>query len=74
VLEAVASDAARVALERVRAAVAGKPFTTTQDQPLAITVSIGCAELEPNDTTAHLIERVSTRLLVAKRDGRDRVR
>jgi PleD family two-component response regulator len=60
-------------LERVRAAVAGKPFATTQDQPLAITVSIGCVELEPSDTTAQLIERASARLLVAKRDGRNRV-
>jgi GGDEF domain-containing protein len=58
---------------RFVAAVAGKPFATTQDQLLDITVSIGCADLEPHDTAAHLIERVSGRLLVAKRDGRDRV-
>lgn len=74
VLEGVAGDAARAVFERVRAAVAGKPFATTQDQPLAITVSIGCVELEPSDTTAQLIERASARLLEAKRDGRDRVR
>ena len=73
VLEGVAGDAARAALERVRAAVAGRPFATTQDHLLEITVSIGCAELQPQDTTAHLIERVSDRLLIAKRDGRDRV-
>lgn len=73
VLGGVGGDAARAALERVRAAVAGRPFATTRDQLLDITVSIGCAELEPHDTTAHLIERVSSRLLIAKRDGRDRV-
>ena len=74
VLEGVDGDAARAVLERVRAAVAGKPFATTQDEPLAITVSIGCVELAPEETTAQLLERVSTRLLMAKRDGRDRVR
>jgi diguanylate cyclase (GGDEF)-like protein len=73
VLDGVGSDAARAALERVRAAVAAAPFATTHDHLLDITVSIGCAELEPHDTTAHLIERVSDRLLMAKRDGRDRV-
>ena len=72
-LDGVGCDAARAALERVRAAVAGEPFATTQGQLLDITVSIGCVELEPLDTTSHLIERVSTRLLQAKRDGRDRV-
>ena len=61
-------------LERVRAAVAGKPFATTQDQPVTVTVSIGCVELQPDETAAQLLERASNRLLIAKRDGRDRVR
>jgi two-component system cell cycle response regulator len=74
VLEGVDGEAARAVLERVRAAVAGKPFATTQDEPLAITVSIGCVELGPDETAAQLLERASTRLLLAKRDGRDRVR
>jgi two-component system cell cycle response regulator len=74
VLEGVTGDAARAALERVRAAVGSKPFTTTQGEPLVITVSIGCAELEADDTTSQLIERASARLLVAKREGRDQVR
>jgi diguanylate cyclase (GGDEF)-like protein len=67
------AEAARGALERVRVAVAAKPFATTGGEPLAITVSIGCAELEPDETIAQLLERASAQLLAAKRGGRDRV-
>jgi len=74
VLEGVDGEAARAVLERVRAAVASKPFMTTHDEAIAITVSIGCVELQPDETAAQLLERASTRLLIAKRDGRDRVR
>jgi two-component system cell cycle response regulator len=73
VLDAALADA-REALDRVRTAVAAAAFTTTSDAPLAITVSIGCAELEPTDTLASLIERASARLLEAKGTGRNQVR
>lgn len=73
VLEGVAGDAARAVLERVRTAVAGAPFATTQDQPLRLTVSIGCVELTPGESASGLVERASTQLLAAKRGGRDRV-
>jgi len=73
VIDDAAGEAARSALDRVRAAVAARPFETTRGEPLAITVSIGCAELGPGDTVAQLIERASGRLLAAKRSGRDRV-
>ncbi|HEY4058596.1 MAG TPA: GGDEF domain-containing protein, partial [Kofleriaceae bacterium] len=74
VIDGAGLDSARVVLERVRAAVGSRPFQTTQGDELAITVSIGCAELLPDDTLASIVERASTQLLVAKRDGRDRVR
>jgi diguanylate cyclase (GGDEF)-like protein len=73
VLDAALADA-REALDRVRTAVAAAAFATTSGAPLAITVSIGCAELEPTDTLASLIERASARLLDAKGTGRNQVR
>lgn len=74
VIDGAGLDSARIVLERVRAAVAAKPFETTQGEPLPITVSIGCAELVEGDSMATLVERASSQLLIAKRDGRDRVR
>jgi diguanylate cyclase (GGDEF)-like protein len=74
VLDGVDLDAARAALERVRASIASTPFPTTQGAPLAITASIGAAELGPDEALAELLERASARLLEAKRGGRDRVR
>jgi diguanylate cyclase (GGDEF)-like protein len=74
VIDGAGIDSARVVLERVRAAVGARPFDTTQGDQLAITVSIGCAELLPDDSVASLVERASSQLLIAKRDGRDRVR
>lgn len=75
VLDGVGLDSARLALERVRSSIAGGPFETTQGAPLAITASIGVAELDlpGGETNAALIERASERLLEAKRGGRDRV-
>jgi diguanylate cyclase (GGDEF)-like protein len=72
VLDAALADA-REALDRVRVAVAAAAFATTSGAPLAITVSIGCAELEPADTLSSLMERASARLLEAKGRGRDQV-
>jgi two-component system cell cycle response regulator len=74
VVAGVGEVAARAALERVATAMRARPFATTQDQPLPITVSIGCAALQPDETPAQLLERASARLLEAKREGRDRVR
>jgi diguanylate cyclase (GGDEF)-like protein len=74
VLAGVGDAGARAVLERVAAAMRARPFATTQNEPLPITVSIGCVELRPADTLAQLVERASSRLLEAKREGRDRVR
>jgi two-component system, cell cycle response regulator len=73
VLEGLELLAARAVLERLRAAVGDAAFASTQGAPLVVTVSVGCAELAPEDTAEQLLERASTRLLEAKRTGRDRV-
>jgi diguanylate cyclase (GGDEF)-like protein len=74
VLDGCGLDVARTVLERVRTAVSATPFATTQGTPLPITVSIGCAQLGPGETLAELVESASTRLLEAKRNGRDCIR
>ena len=73
VLDGAPLAAATAALERVRAAIAGAPFATTSDEPLAVTASIGCVELAAGETLAELVERASVQLLAAKQAGRDRV-
>lgn len=61
-------------LERIRTAISGTPFETTDGQPVTVTASLGVAERQPNeDRLDALIERVSERLLAAKRAGKNRV-
>ncbi|MEO8699095.1 MAG: GGDEF domain-containing protein [Kofleriaceae bacterium] len=74
VLADVGLDVARVVLERVATAMRGALFTTTSGAELPITASIGVAELAPGETMSELVERASSRLLEAKREGRDQVR
>ena len=67
-------EQARPVLERLRQAVAAHPFTSTEGQPIELTISIGAAPRLPADGTAHeVLERTSQALLEAKRGGRDRV-
>ncbi|HEU0031817.1 MAG TPA: GGDEF domain-containing protein [Kofleriaceae bacterium] len=73
VLAGVGLDVARGVLERVCQTMRATPFATTQDEPLPITVSIGCAELAHDDSVLDLVERASGKLLEAKGAGRDRV-
>lgn len=59
--------------ERVRAAVAAAPVEAA-GQRLAVTASLGCAALSPDDADgAALLARADARLYDAKRSGRDRV-
>ena len=61
-------------LERLRTAVAATLFRATTGEPVTITVSIGAAERSDAALDLEsLIERVSSRLLEAKRDGRNRL-
>jgi two-component system, cell cycle response regulator len=64
--------AAREAGERLRAAVAATGIDAG-DRALEVTVSVGCAALEPDDDTAALLARADARLYDAKRRGRNRV-
>jgi diguanylate cyclase (GGDEF)-like protein len=66
-------DVARPVLERVRTAVAEAPFLTTNGQEVEITVSGGAAERDGAESLETLMERVSQRLLLAKRGGRNRL-
>ena len=63
--------AAEVA-ERIRAAVAGAPIPAG-GRPLTVTVSLGCAALEPGESGTLLLARADARLYAAKAGGRDRV-
>lgn len=66
---ATTETAARPA-EKLRQRVVGTAF----DQNLAVTVSIGVAEAEPDDTPTSWFTRVDAMLYQAKHDGRNRVR
>ena len=71
-IEAHHIEAAAMA-ERVRAAVE-ETVTTHEGQSVRVTVSIGCATLEPSDPhVMSLLERADRKLFDAKRAGRNRV-
>jgi two-component system cell cycle response regulator len=59
--------------QNLRARVAEHTFVF-QGERIAVTVSIGCAELSPNDKSAtDLVQRADEKLYEAKRGGRNRV-
>jgi diguanylate cyclase (GGDEF)-like protein len=60
--------AARLAGERIRAAFAAHPWPRR-----AMTVSIGVAQVRPDDTATTLLGRADAALYEAKNSGRDRV-
>jgi diguanylate cyclase (GGDEF)-like protein len=66
-------DVARPALERIRSAVAGQPFTTTAGNEIEVTLSGGAAERTEGETLETLMERASQKLLSAKQGGRNRI-
>ena len=60
--------------ERVRMAVAERPFETGPGRPLAVTVSVGVALNESlEDSPEMLLKRADVALYRAKREGRNRV-
>ncbi len=66
-------DAAFIA-ERVRKAVARRPFEIGSDQPLTVTVSVGVAEWAGGDEPADaMIARADEALYASKNNGRNRV-
>lgn len=73
VMPETCAEAARIAAERLREAVAGEPFATGGG-PVQATVSIGVAEIVTRrDTPRSLLERADAALYASKRNGRDRV-
>jgi two-component system, cell cycle response regulator len=65
---------AQLVAERVRAAVAERPFDTTAGRALVVTVSVGVALNEGvADTPDELLKRTDIALYRAKREGRNRV-
>jgi diguanylate cyclase (GGDEF)-like protein/PAS domain S-box-containing protein len=66
------AEAARTVAERLREAVAGRPFDTGAG-PLAVTLSGGCAAWRPGDTLAALVARADAALYAAKAQGRNQV-
>jgi len=72
-LPQIDSDGAAAVAERVRAAVA-ELVTSYRQERIAVTVSIGCAELAESDIDPYaVIQRADERLYAAKRGGRNRV-
>ncbi len=67
------SDALRVA-EEVRAALAAHPVPSELGEPLAVTVSAGCTEIDPDvPTREQLLRTADVALFMAKRGGRNQV-
>jgi diguanylate cyclase (GGDEF)-like protein len=74
VLPETALEDALVSAERIRAAVERTPVPTDQSEvPIAITVSIGVAQLASSQSLDTLLERADAALYEAKRAGRNRV-
>jgi diguanylate cyclase (GGDEF)-like protein len=63
---------AKLVAERIRAAVAGRPFVHGA-QPQPVTVSIGLAAVDDLDDLRTPIKRADAAAYLAKRQGRDRV-
>jgi len=58
--------------ERIRASIASSPLHLT-DRTIAVTLSIGCAQINADRTLNQLLERADKALYMAKTTGRDRV-
>ena len=70
-----ASSPACAAAERIRQAVAAKPFSVNKGEcEISITLSAGVGTvLGPEDTVADLVKRADVALYQAKSSGRNRV-
>ncbi len=64
---------ARLVAERLREAVATGPWRHAQGQPLAVTVSVGCALIGPAEALDDAIRRADEALYRAKGEGRNQV-
>lgn len=65
-------EAALAAMEKLRLAVQNSPFHF-KGEPVPITVSIGCAQFQPDDHIVAVFDRADAALYRAKDNGRNRV-
>lgn len=74
VLDGSGRDAAVKIADEIRMAIAARAIVVEDGQKLQVTVSAGCAELDPSDPTREsLLRTADVALFMAKRGGRDRV-
>jgi two-component system cell cycle response regulator len=74
ILDGSDRDAAVKVADEVRSTLAGRTVVAEDGQELSVTVSAGCAELDPADPTREsLLRTADVALFMAKRGGRDRV-
>lgn len=66
-------EAAKILAERIREAVEKHPFVTDKGETIQVTVSIGVATLNPNDTPLDLLAVADQNLYLAKNTGRNKV-
>lgn len=67
-------DAATQLAERIRRNVAERPMSMTTVEPMILTISLGVAKLQPEDSSFdELYQRADAALYGAKNAGRDRV-
>jgi len=74
VLDNAASDEAVGIADEVRGLLAGRSVRAEDGTQLTVTVSAGCAQLDPADPTREsLLRTADVALFMAKRAGRERV-
>jgi diguanylate cyclase (GGDEF)-like protein len=74
VLDGASLEHATAAADEVRARLSERPIRGADGDPLSITVSAGCAELDPAEPSREtLLRTADVALFMAKRAGRDRV-
>jgi diguanylate cyclase (GGDEF)-like protein len=69
----VREDELRTVAEKVRAMVEASALRDSAKAPIHVTVSIGGAVAQPNESAAELMKRTDEMLYAAKRAGRNRV-
>jgi diguanylate cyclase (GGDEF)-like protein len=72
ILPGCSPEAAEIVGERVRAAVASRPFHV-DERPLAVTCSVGAASGVGTEATESLTARADAAMYLAKQSGRNRV-
>jgi diguanylate cyclase (GGDEF)-like protein len=69
----VREDELRRVAEKFRTMVEASGLRESSSAPVRVTISIGCAMAQPNETAAELMKRADAMLYAAKRSGRNRV-